>query len=242
MPAPKLSRRLSGITRSSSRDLLESDVWSRSRNDRFATQTIRSRHPRPIHRNPLTHRVIRANIHPSKLHNRGHVMGEFISQILKGTPAWVWAILVALVVLGVRQLRPRVVTRYSVLIAPVVFLFIGLMSAGRGPIAFAVWALTLIACAGVTFFVWQPTGGARYDATSDRLHLPGSVLPMLLMLSIFLLNYAINVALAIKPALRAELSWQVGPAIILGALSGLFIGRAATLFRMNRPPQTALVA
>ena len=169
-------------------------------------------------------------------------MGEFISQVLKGTPVWVWAILVTLIVLGVKQLRSRVVTRYSVLIAPVVFLFIGLMAAGRGPIGFSAWALTLIATAAFTFFVWQPTGGARYDASTDRLNLPGSVIPMLLMLAIFLLNYVINVTLAINPALRTELPWQVGPAIILGALSGVFFGRAATLFRMNRLSQTAFPA
>ncbi len=169
-------------------------------------------------------------------------MGEFISQVLNGTPAWVWAILVALIVLGVRQLRARIVSRYSVLIAPVVFLFVGLMAAGRGPVGFSAWALTLLATAAFTFFVWRPTGGARFEASTDRLHLPGSVIPMLLMLAIFLLNYVINVALAINPALRSELPWQVGPAIILGALSGVFFGRALTLFRMNRITANAVAA
>jgi NhaP-type Na+/H+ and K+/H+ antiporter len=169
-------------------------------------------------------------------------MGEFVSQILKGTPVWVWAILVALIVLGVKQLRARVVKRYSVLVAPVVFLVIGLMAAGRGPIGLLAWAIALFATAAFTFFVWQPTAGARYDANTDRLNLPGSAIPMLIMLSIFLLNYVINVALAIKPALRAEFVWQVGPAIILGALSGVFIGRALTLFCMNRIPSKTVTA
>lgn len=169
-------------------------------------------------------------------------MGEFASQVLKGTPFWVWAILAALVVLGVQQLRPRSVKRYSVLIAPVAFLMVGLMAAGRGPVGFMSWALTLASVAAFTFFVWRPTGGARYDAGHDRLNMPGSVTPMLLMLSIFLLNYVINVALAINPALRGEMAWQVVPAVILGALSGVFIGRAATLFRMNRTSTTAIAA
>ena len=169
-------------------------------------------------------------------------MGEFVSQVIKGTPVWVWAILVSLVVLGVRQLRSRVVSRYSVLIAPVAFLFVGLLAAGRGPTGFSAWALTLLATAALTFFVWQPTAGARYDASTDRLNLPGSVIPMILMLAIFLLNYVINVVLAINPALRGELAWQVGPAVVLGALSGVFIGRAATLFRMNRVTSTAVAA
>lgn len=169
-------------------------------------------------------------------------MGEFAGQILKGTPLWVWGILVALVVLGIQQMRPRAVKRYTVLIAPVAFLMVGLMAAGRGPAGFTAWAFTLVATAAFSFFVWQPTGGARYDSSSDRLNMPGSVAPMLLMLSIFLFNYAINVTLAINPALRGELAWQIVPAVILGALSGVFFGRAATLFRMNRVSHNTVAA
>ena len=55
-------------------------------------------------------------------------MGEFINQVVKGTPVWVWDILVALIALGVNQMRTRIVSRYTVLIAPVVFLFVGLMA------------------------------------------------------------------------------------------------------------------
>ena len=169
-------------------------------------------------------------------------MSEYAIQILKGTPIWVWAILAALIYLGSKQLTARVVKRYSVLIAPVVFLFVGLMATGRGPLGFATWAASLISLAAVTYFVWQPTGGARYEANGDRLHLPGSAVPMLIMLAIFLLNYVINVVLAINPAYRSELAWQIVPALILGALSGVFMGRAATLFRMNRVSQFAVAA
>lgn len=169
-------------------------------------------------------------------------MSEFAVQILKNTPIWVWAILAALIYLGSKQLKARVVKRYSVLIAPVVFLFVGLIAAGRGPVGFATWAASLIGIAAVTFFVWKPTGGARYEASGDRLHMPGSIVPMMLMLAIFLLNYVINVVLAINPAFRAELAWQVGPALVLGALSGVFVGRAATQFRMNRVSSSAVAA
>ena len=168
-------------------------------------------------------------------------MGGFATQIISSTPGWVWGILAALVALGVQQLRARTIRRHVVLFAPVAFLFVGLLAAGRGSAGFAAWALALLTTAAFTFFVWKPTAGARYDAAIDRLHLPGSVVSMLLMLTIFLFNYAINVALAINPALRSELAWQVGPALVLGMLSGLFIGRAATLFCMNRST-TGLVA
>ena len=169
-------------------------------------------------------------------------MSEFAIQILKGTPIWVWAILAALIYLGSKQLKPRLVKRYSVLVAPVAFLFVGLMSANRGPISFCAWALALVSLAVATAFVWRPANGARYEAKGDYLHMPGSVAPIFLMLAIFLLNYGINVVLAVNPALPGELMWQVAPALILGALSGVFIGRAVTLFRMNRASSLALAA
>jgi hypothetical protein len=168
------------------------------------------------------------------------MMSEFAVQILTGTPTWVWVILAALIYLGSKQLKTRVVKRYSVLIAPVVFLFVGLTAAGRGPVGFATWAVSIVSLAAVTFFVWQPTGGARYEANGDYLHMPGSVVPLILMLAIFLLNYVVNVVLAINPAYRSEFAWQVVPALVLGALSGVFMGRAATLFRMNRVNSSAI--
>lgn len=169
-------------------------------------------------------------------------MNEFATQIVARTPGWVWGILAVLVVLGVQQLRARTIRRHVVLIAPVAFLFVGLLAAGRGTAGFVAWAIALLATSAFTFMIWKPTAGARYDAAIDRLHLPGSVVPMLLMLTIFLLNYAINVVLAVNPVLRSELAWQIGPALILGLLSGVFIGRAATLFRMNRSAIATLAA
>jgi hypothetical protein len=85
-----------------------------------------------------------------------------------------------------------------------------------------------------TALVWKPIGNARFDATTDRLLLPASVMPLIIMLSIFLLNYVIAVTLAIHPGYREMLAWQLGPALVLGALSGVFMGRAATLFRLGR--------
>jgi NhaP-type Na+/H+ and K+/H+ antiporter len=160
-------------------------------------------------------------------------MFEFLTQIVTRTPIWVWAILAALIFLGAKALRPRTVKRFTVIIAPIAFLILGLTSS-RGTLGFASWGISLVAAAAFTFFIWKPTAGARYVPEGDQLHMPGSAVPMILMLAIFLLNYIINVTLAINPALRSELLWQVGPGVVLGALSGLFAGRALTMYRMNK--------
>ncbi|MBX7228103.1 MAG: hypothetical protein K1X48_00650 [Burkholderiaceae bacterium] len=157
-------------------------------------------------------------------------MGEFTSHLLQRTPLWVWGVLLMLITLGVRQLKPRVVKRQTVLIAPTVFLVIGLMGAGRNLMGFSIWMLMLVCTAVVTFFFWQPQQRIRLDRGSDKLLLPGSLIPLFLMLTIFLLNYAINVIFTRHPELKNSFFWQVGPGFLLGSLSGIFMGRAATLF------------
>jgi hypothetical protein len=167
-------------------------------------------------------------------------MMTFVGKVLAGTPIWVWGLLALLVFLGVRQLRQRSIKPYTVLIAPICFLLLGVVSSGRFGIGLIVWTLALIATSALTLFVWRPVGRVRHDAEADRLLVPGSVQPMALMLSIFLLNYVLQVALAVKPALRNDVSGQVLPALFLGALSGAFLGRAVILFRMrsrSRQPQ-----
>jgi hypothetical protein len=159
-------------------------------------------------------------------------MFEFFTQIISRTPMWVWVILAALVFMGTKALRPRVVKRFTVLIAPVAFLVLGLVSS-RGAITLVAWVISLFTVAVFTHFFWKSTAGACYVPEGDRLHLPGSFMPMTLMLSIFWVNYVINVTLAINPSLRGEFAWEVGPGLVLGALSGLFAGRALTMFRMN---------
>jgi hypothetical protein len=161
-------------------------------------------------------------------------MGMFLLQVIKGTPVWVWVILAALIVLGVQQMRPRSVKRYVVLIAPIVFLIIGVVSTGRSTVGFIAWAAAIVGAGVFTALVWKPVGSARFDASTDRLLLSASVIPLIIMLSIFLLNYVIAVALVLHPAYGETLIGQIGPGLVLGALSGVFMGRAATLFRLGR--------
>lgn len=169
-------------------------------------------------------------------------MGEFASQIFKGTPFWVWIILVLLVGLGLRQLKPRTVKRHTVLIAPIVFLLVGLMGAGRGPVGLTAWALMLFSTAVATFFIWQPKSTVGFDSSSDRLTLPGSIVPLLLMLAIFLLNYVINVTLAIHPALKSTLFWQVGPGSFIRCVIGNFYGARRYTVWHESPHSISLAA
>ena len=74
----------------------------------------------------------------------------------------------------------------------------------------------------------------RFDSTRQTFHVPGSALPLVLMLSIFTLKYALGVAIAMRPELAKYPALALPCAALLGACSGLFAGRT---LRWLRPRQ-----
>ncbi len=160
-------------------------------------------------------------------------MLTFLFNIIRATPIWVWVILIALAVLGVRQLRDRTVNPISLFIAPLVFLAIGLASSGRHGAALGAWLVVALITTTISAVWMRAAAGARYDMKSALLHIPGSAKPMFFMLSIFLFNYVAQVTFAIDPVKATSALWQIGFSVITGALTGVFLGRAISLYRLR---------
>ena len=158
--------------------------------------------------------------------------------IVQRTPVWVWGLLAGLVLLGAIQLRQREIGwRRAVLPALGLTLFAAIslgadLSATRFMgLALAVWGLA----AGVMLLIasfMAPTTGIRYNAATRRFLLPGSALPLLTILAIFLVKYGVGVELAMQPGLRHEMAFALGLAAAYGAFSGLFASRPLTLWRL----------
>jgi hypothetical protein len=173
---------------------------------------------------------------------------EAIGSILRNTPIWVWGLLTGLVALGSTQLRDRSASLLRVSIMPVAmtaFSLWGTVSAFGGSSllaqVLAVWA----AAAAVSY---APTTllrvNATYDAASRSYALQGSVVPLLLILSIFLVKYGVGVELAMAPQRVQEAQFVLTVAAVYGMFSGIFIGRAARLWRLafRAPAAAALPA
>lgn len=162
-------------------------------------------------------------------------------QIITYTPVWVWALLAALLALGLWQRRTRRVRPAQLLALPLVLLALGLWSMapnfGALPLAAAAW---LAALAGAAWLGTRlaPPRGTRWLAEEGRLLLQGSWLPLLLIVTIFSLRYASSVGLALHPEWRRALAVQLPLALAFGTLSGLFLGRALGLRRLARVPAT----
>lgn len=166
-----------------------------------------------------------------------------LMQIVKHTPPWVWGLLAALVALGVSQSLPRRMTVRRATVVPLVLL--GLSLAGvvttfpQAALPLAAWAAGIAVALGIGSGIVQARG-ARWDAASASFHVPGSWLPLALILALFVIKYGVGIALAMQPGLVRETSFDVAVGTAYGLFSGLFLARAASLWRLaRRAPQPA---
>lgn len=165
---------------------------------------------------------------------------QAVAAILKGTPVWVWGLLAGLMALGFSQVRDRTASLMRVSIMPIamtVFSVAGIVTAfGRAPGLATVLALWLAVAAVVAGVVALGQSGATYDTRSRQYTLPGSWMPMLLIAGIFLTKYAVGIELAMQPNVVLEAGFTLPVAAVYGVFTGLFIGRAARLWRLALRP------
>jgi hypothetical protein len=160
-----------------------------------------------------------------------------ILNILSHTPLWVWSLLAALLALGFSQTRQRQVAPWRLLMLPLVLLGLGLWSMSSGFRALPLTALVWIAAlgAGTALLAGRPAPvGATWLPAAQRLRLPGSWMPMLLILIVFSLRYAANVGMALNPGWRHAPGLLLPLALLYGGFSGLFLGRALALLKLTR--------
>jgi len=158
-----------------------------------------------------------------------------ILEILRRTPMWVYFLFAALIFLGYTQSRTRSVSAARLAILPVVmaaFSLYGVLSGfGASPAPVAAWAC-LLAVSAAGFAALDLSRGATY--ANGVFTVPGSWLPMAVILIIFFTRYAINVSLAISPGLRGVQPFAITVCALYGLASGFFAGRMLGLLRRAR--------
>ncbi|HUR87550.1 MAG TPA: DUF6622 family protein [Ramlibacter sp.] len=163
---------------------------------------------------------------------------EMTGAILRGTPVWVWALLAGLVSLGITQARDRNASLTRVTILPVVMTGLaiwGVVGAfGKSPM-FGYVMLTWMLVGAIAFAViglTNPPAGTTYDGATRTYFLPGSWLPLGIIIGIFLTRYVVNVDIAINPMLARDGQYALLVAALYGLFTGTFLGRAARLWRL----------
>lgn len=162
-----------------------------------------------------------------------------VIEILLHTPVWVWAVFAGLAALGFAQTRDRETSRARVTLLPLVFVglsFAGVLRPGAaGGTALAAWGLGF---AAVLLFARRALAvrGARWSSDTARLHVPGSWVPLGLILGLFVLRYCMGVLGSIRPEIAQTLALSLGSQCVYGLFAGCFWVRSASLRRIAAPP------
>lgn len=160
-----------------------------------------------------------------------------IVAILQHTPVWVYGLLFALIALGVSQSFPRTVTLRRSAVLPLALVGVSLMgvvgSFGQQPAALLAWALGL-AVAVAALHGRIDTSAVHYSAATQRFQLPGSWVPLALMLGLFAVKFGAGVTLALHPELKQSSSFALAASAAYGLFSGVFLGRAMSLWTLAR--------
>jgi non-heme chloroperoxidase len=156
-------------------------------------------------------------------------------QIVMGTPYWVWVLLAGLIVLGAVQLRDRIMSPVRLLALPLAMIVLSLASTASAfemaPQALKAWVIG----GTVAVLLLRPSAAAVPSERGAGLYnVAGSWWPLALILCIFCIRYAISVTLAINPAARHDVAFQVGSGLLSGAFAGIFLGRAFAILGIGR--------
>jgi hypothetical protein len=158
-------------------------------------------------------------------------------EILRQTPTWVFPLFFCLVYVGYLQSKTREASRSRLVVVPVAMICLSLYGTwsafGANPLGFAAW----IGGAGLVLTLSgalrQPPG-VSYSTGSGRLTVPGSWVPMGLIMAIFFTKYFVSTALATE-ALSPRLPAFVGlSSFAFGLLSGAFLARALQVRKSAR--------
>jgi hypothetical protein len=163
---------------------------------------------------------------------------EALVPVLRQTPTWVWGLLAALLALGFSQLRDRTASLARVSLLPLamtIFSVSGTLSALGGTPHRALSVMAWLVAAALAFaLLSRGRDAAQYDPARRLYRLPGSAVPLLLIVGIFLVKYVVGVDLAMTPQLVRDTPYVLTIAALYGAFTGVFVGRASRLWRLWR--------
>jgi hypothetical protein len=157
-----------------------------------------------------------------------------IGQILSHTPIWVYGLFFTLLVFGLMQTRTRTVKMLPALLMPIGMIALSIsgiyFSFGLRTIPLAAWA-TSVAIATAVGYIFFSDKRIHCEATGGRFFIPGSWVPLVVIMGIFFTKYVY----AVMYATNAHISTPVligALSALYGVFSGYFSSRALNLIKL----------
>jgi len=160
-----------------------------------------------------------------------------LSELISHTPTWVFIVFFALLVLGFRQSKDRVVKAKTVFILPVamiIFSFYGVSSVfGFSLLTISLWFIGL-AIALITGLKLAYPKFVSFSVQSNKLRIPGSWVPLFFMMAIFFTKYFVGFAVARDFPVINEQPFVVLLCVLYGTYSGIFLSRGFVMFKISK--------
>jgi hypothetical protein len=157
--------------------------------------------------------------------------------MLSQIPLWPFAILALLVALGIWQRRTREVTPAAPAVVAAAFLAYSLYgvvsSFGVSAHPLLAWVVGLVLALTGGWPVFAPRG-LMPAADARRVVVPGSWLPLVLMLCIFAAKFVVGFVAGARLDVGHSAWFAPTVGLVLGVLSGAFVVRALVVLRFAR--------
>lgn len=159
-------------------------------------------------------------------------------QVLKGTPSWVFVLFVVLLALGFLQSRARSVPKSMLALLPASMIALSgyaiVSTFGLAPAAIGSWTL---AFGSMALLGWlrSPMQGVTLTPARNAYVVPGSWIPMALIMATFVARYAVTVMVLRDPSLRQSIPFEMTAGFGFGLLSGAFFARVLGVVRAGAP-------
>jgi len=164
-------------------------------------------------------------------------MDMFIETILQGTPVWVWFLLAYLLSRGFKAMQGGTAPLGKLAIVPAVFAAWGLLHLMKEPAAGwntgLGWIVGAVAGIGIGVLLARRSG-LTVDRVKKAVTLPGSIVPLALMLLTFASKFWLGVELAMTHAGTDSL-YVVLDGLVSGLVAGIFAGRFLVYCLAFRP-------
>ena len=148
-----------------------------------------------------------------------------------------FGLLLVLIAVGVSQAFPRQATLRRVTVLPLAMLAMSLQGVVTGfgghPLGLVAW-MSGVAAALVALHGHFDVSAVHYAPGTRRFQLPGSWLPLALMLGIFAVKFTVGVLLAMHPAWGSSAGLALTASTAYGLFSGVFLARAMALWAVAR--------